>query len=215
MGGGSPLSQTVAAEALEGGMDGIQLRAKHTPARQAYEWGVALRVLTRRQGAWLGVHDRVDLALAVDADGVHLGVHSMPLQEVRRIAPTLRIGVSCHSVEEVDEAARGGADYVVLGPVFWTASKAEFGEPLGLQRLEEAASRVSVPVIAIGGITVVNAGEVLRRGASGVAVIGAVVDALDVRAAARALSAAVRQAHHASSAGSVDPAVRSGAVGDA
>ncbi len=179
----------IAAEALEGGVDAIQLRAKSVPAKEVYALARSLRDLTKARGAWFAVNDRVDVALAVEADGVHLGNQSMPVEQVRRIGPSLTVGVSCHSVEDAVRAEREGADYVFLGPVYWTLSKAEFGPPLGVQAFRHAAQSVALPVIGIGGITANQVAEVLEAGASGIAVIGAIASALNVKASARDLCA--------------------------
>lgn len=181
-------------EALAGGVDGIQLRAKGSPARQVFEWARALRQLTHDVGAWLSVNDRVDIALAVGADGVHLGGQSMPIASVKRLAAGIQIGVSCHRVDEVVSAERNGASYALLGPIYWTASKAEWGEPLSLNVLVESRKVSELPVLAIGGITIDRVSEVLQAGASGVAVIHAVLGAEDVNQAARQLRAAVDRA---------------------
>lgn len=124
------------------------------------------------------VNDRLDVALAERVGGVHLGENSLPVDDARRLIaaaqPPLQnflVGVSCHSLEAVQDAARAGADYVFFGPVFATPSKAVFGQPQGLPRLAKACHAVEIPVIAIGGITVENAAQCLASGAAGIAAI--------------------------------------------
>ncbi len=151
------------------------------------------RSYSRRQltlSAPLLVNERIDVAHAAAADGVHLPAASFPVEVARRLlGPEAWIGRSTHAPEEARRAAAAGADYVVLGPVFATPSKARFGPPLGIGAL--AATRVDVPVVAIGGITVAEVPALRRAGAGGIAVIRAILDAPDVAAAARALVAAL------------------------
>lgn len=142
----------------------------------------ALLSLTRRvidvaRGARILVNDRLDVALAAGADGVHLPVSSLPPAEARAIAdraglPDFVIGVSTHSLEEALAAESGHADFIVTGPVFETPSKAAYGPPMGLERLGEICSRIRIPVLALGGITIDNFDRPLRAGAAGIAGIG-------------------------------------------
>jgi thiamine-phosphate pyrophosphorylase len=116
------------------------------------------------------VNDRLDVALAAQAHGVHLGTHSMPVNLVRRLAPReFVVGVSCHSLEEALAAETAGADYILLGPIFATPSKLRYGPPLGLARLREVTLRVSIPVLALGGITVDHIAACRENGAAGIA----------------------------------------------
>jgi len=139
------------------------------------------------------VNDRLDVALAVQAGGVHLGEKSLPAQEARRLVVSLHreknflIGVSCHSPEAAKAAERGGADYLFFGPVFATPAKAAYGAPQGLERLAEVCRAVSLPVLAIGGITLDNCAACLSAGASGIATIRLFQDATDLPAVVRAL----------------------------
>ena len=136
------------------------------------------------------VNDRVDVALAAGADGVHLGAHSMPAQVVRRFAPRpFVIGVSCHSLAEAMAAESGGADYLVLGPVFETPSKLGYGPPLGLEKLRNVTSRIRIPVLALGGITVDRIRPCLEAGASGIAGIRIFQDCESVQERVRELRA--------------------------
>lgn len=139
------------------------------------------------------VNDRVDVALAENLGGVHLGENSLPVQEVRRLAGSgskqkdFLIGVSCHSLEAAKSAGSGGADYIFFGPVFASPSKAAYGAPQGLERLAEVCRAISVPVIAIGGITLANGGACLSAGASGLAAIRLFQDSPDLPSCVRAL----------------------------
>jgi thiamine-phosphate pyrophosphorylase len=138
------------------------------------------------------VNDRLDVALAAQAGGVHLGDKSLPPEEARRLLNSFRredflIGVSCHSLEAAKDAARGGASYLFFGPVFATPSKAAYGAPQGLERLAEVCRAVPLPVLAIGGITLENAAGCISAGASGLAAIRLFQDAADLAAIVRAL----------------------------
>src|SRR3989441_3473613 len=172
---------SVAAAALDGGATVIQLRDKAASTRLLIEEGLALRALTRERGALLIVNDRVDVALAVEADGAHVGQEDMPAGLARRLLGAKRIlGVSAANIEEADEAVAGGADYLGVGPIFPSPGKADAGPATGVHLLTELAKRYTIPLIAIGGITAENAAEVIRAGACGVAVITAVAYAEDI-----------------------------------
>ncbi len=186
----------VASEALDGGATVIQLRYKSASTRVLVEEGLALRRLADERGALLMVNDRIDVALALDADGAHIGQDDdMPLHLARRLLGPHRIlGISAGNTEEAQAAIAAGADYLSIGPIYATHAKADAGPPINLRLLRELATRTSIPLVAIGGITAENAGEVIRAGAIGVAVITAVVGAEDVSAAARRLSTVVQSA---------------------
>jgi thiamine-phosphate pyrophosphorylase len=192
---GRPLLQVVAA-ALEGGVTAVQLRDKRAAPRDLLALGAEMRRIARRHQATFIVNDRVDLALALDADGVHVGAEDLPPLEARRLAPRPRlVGVSAGTVQEAQSAERAGADYLGAGPVFATATKAyAAGEPIGLSGLAAIASAVSIPVVGIGGIDSGNASSVIEVGAAGVAVISAIVGARDPEAAAREILSRVREA---------------------
>ena len=183
---------SVATAALDGGATIIQLRDKTASTRVLIEEGLALRALTRERGALLIVNDRVDVALAVEADGVHVGQDDMPAALARRLLGPHRIlGVSAATMEEAEVAVAGGADYLGVGPVFPSRGKADAGPATGVQLLTELARRYATPLVAIGGITAENTPAVVRAGAAGVAVITAVVNAEDITAASRQLRMAV------------------------
>ena len=187
--GGRPLVEAVKA-ALEGGVRAVQLREKDLGGRDLYFLARDLRNLTARYGACLLINDRIDVALAVEADGVHLGQASLPVTEARKLlGPEKLIGVSTHSLDEIAGAA--GADFLVFGPVYFTPSKAAYGEPQGLSRLREAVAQSSLPVFAIGGVTTEKLPEVCTAGAYGVAMISAIISAPDPQEAAQRLLAAL------------------------
>lgn len=184
----------VARAAIAGGASVIQLREKDASTLRMVEIGQRLRELTREAGVSLIVNDRVDVALAVDADGVHVGQDDMPISLARKLIGERCLGVSARSLEEAVRAEREGADYLGVGPVFPTESKADAAPAMGLEGLRTIVARVSVPVVAIGGIKLENVDEVMAAGAVGVAVISAVVSAPDVEEAARRLNERVRRA---------------------
>jgi thiamine-phosphate pyrophosphorylase len=178
----------VAAEAISGGADIIQLREKDCPGKEMFARACVIRELTRDRGVTFIVNDRLDIALASGADGVHLGQADLPLTVARKIAPAdFLIGVTVHTVDDAVNAELDGADYVAISPVYATRSKDDAGAPCGLVMVGKVRTAVSVPVIGIGGITRDNAGEVIAAGADGVAVISAVVSADDIAGAARDL----------------------------
>ena len=188
---GRPLEQVV-AQAVAAGVSLVQLREKDLPTVQLLELGTALLRCVRSAGSALVVNGRVDVALALGADGVHLGAGGPPVREVRRvIGGSAIIGVSVHTREEAERAESEGADYLVLGTIFETRSHPGT-RGAGPALVESVASAVRVPVIAIGGIAAWNAGAVMRAGASGVAVITAIQSARDVGAATRSLVEAMR-----------------------
>jgi thiamine-phosphate pyrophosphorylase len=174
--------------ALRGGAPAIQLRAKDAPARAAAQLARELLAETRAAGALLFINDRVDIALAAGADGAHLGDEDLPLAAARRIVPPgFLLGMSADSVQLAREAERDGADYLGVGPVYGTASKADAGAPIGTARIAQVAAAVRIPIVGIGGIHAANAAPVVQAGAAGVAVISAVMHALDAEAATRAV----------------------------
>jgi thiamine-phosphate pyrophosphorylase len=180
-----PLPEAV-REALEGGVKAVQLREKDLPVRELLALARDLRNMTIDFGAKLFINDQVDVAVSVAADGVQLGRESMPVAAARKVAgPKMLIGVSTHSVEEVLAAQRDGADFVVLGPIYETPSKAAYGAPIGLDPLRMAKRKADIPLFAVGGIKGRNIGHVLWAGAYGVAMISGILGAEDVRKAAK------------------------------
>jgi thiamine-phosphate pyrophosphorylase len=174
------------ASAAAAGIEWIQIREKDLSGKQLSSFTRAAVALTKqineRHGtrARIIVNDRLDVARSQHSGGVHLGEHSLPVEELRKWLATrpelaegdkFLVGVSCHSVQAAASAARGGADYIFFGPVFSTPSKVSFGPPQGRERLAEVCSAVSIPVLAIGGITLDNVSDCLAAGASGIAAI--------------------------------------------
>jgi thiamine-phosphate diphosphorylase len=179
--------------ALSAGVTVFQYRHKRGTRRAIYEASLSLARTAREANALFLVNDHADIAFAVDADGVHLGQEDLPIEQARKILGSGKlIGISTHSSEQAGEAERSGADYIGFGPLFPTATK-DAGETQGLQRLSHIRQSVSLPVIAIGGINRENAGDVIRAGADGVAVISAVLTAPDIRQAAQELVRIIRE----------------------
>lgn len=169
---------SVVRECLTAGLPAVQAREKDLGAADLALLCRRLRDLTGAARALLIVNDRVDVALAVGADGVQRTHASLPIEDIRAVAgPRLAIVASVHSPAEARDAERGGADWVVFGPVYDTPSKRPWGPPQGLAGLERVVAAVGVPVVAIGGITVERVGEVRKAGAAGVAVISAILGA--------------------------------------
>ena len=184
----------IARRASQGGADVVQLRDKGLCGRDLYHVARQVRAALSHLDTLFIVNDRVDVALATRADGVHLGQSDIPLRAVRMIVPPgFIIGVSVGNVEQAIEAERDGADYVALSPVFDTASKSDAGEGRGLATLSEIQRAVGIPLVAIGGIDINNLCQVIEAGADGVAVVSAVVSQEDVEAATRTLKAMVRR----------------------
>jgi len=188
---GRPLLQVVEA-ALQGGVDAVQLREKDLAARELHALASELSVLCRRHGARLLINDRIDVALAVGADGVHLPGGSFTPADARAVlGPQALIGASTHNLEQAQRAAAGGADFIVFGPIFDTPAKRQYGAPVGLQALGVVTEKVTLPVLAIGGIMGERVESVRQHRVYGVAVISAILEADDPRAAALALRAAL------------------------
>jgi thiamine-phosphate pyrophosphorylase len=169
-------------EALKGGVKAVQLREKDLEIRELLRMAYELRKLTSGYGAKLFINDRVDVALAVGADGVHLGGAGMPAFAARKAAGEgMLLGASAHSLAEAKKAEEEGADFVTLGPVFETQSKLKYGRPLGLGLLKEVSAALSIPVFAIGGIKKERVEDTLESGASGIALISAIFGSEDIQ----------------------------------
>jgi thiamine-phosphate diphosphorylase len=187
-----PLLSIVAA-ALEAGATAVQLRDKSASPRDLLPLGAEMRRMAYRHQAAFLVNDRIDLALVLEADGVHVGPEDLPPLEARRLLPRPRLlGVSAGTSQAAVSAERAGADYLGAGPVFPTSTKPDAGPPLGLEGLSAIVKAVSIPVVGIGGIHAANAASVIEAGAAGIAVISAVMAAEDPGAAVRALLASIR-----------------------
>ncbi|MBF0458561.1 MAG: thiamine phosphate synthase [Nitrospirae bacterium] len=170
-----PLIEAV-EDALKAGVKAVQLREKSLSTRELMNKAVELRRLTSQYGALLFINDRVDVALCAEADGVQLGDLSIPIDAARRIAgDKLLIGKSTHDLDEAFDARKKGADFILLGPVYETASKAKYGEPIGVDIILKVRHRVKLPVFAVGGIKPHNVKEVMDNGADGIAVISGIL----------------------------------------
>ena len=186
--------EEIARQAIAGGADVIQLRDKACGPRDLLRIGRSIRKITRRTGILFIVNDRLDVALACDADGVHLGQDDMGAGEARQIAPPrFIIGISVGTLDEAVRAEQEGADYIAVSPVFPTTSKSDAGPGHGLDLLKKIRQIITIPVVAIGGINPGNVHEVIEAGADGVAVISAVVGDPDIKAAARNLKKKIRK----------------------
>jgi thiamine-phosphate pyrophosphorylase len=180
-------------EAVRGGVTAVQLRAKGVDIREFLDLAVRLKTALRGRSIPLIINDRVDIALACGAEGVHLGQDDMPAEAARRIlGKTKIIGLSVNTMKEAREAERLSADYIGLGPVYTTTSKETDLPILGPAGISRFRARLEIPIIAIGGIRASNAAEVVRAGADGVAVISAVLGAADTRRAAQELERSIR-----------------------
>ncbi|MBI2002034.1 MAG: thiamine phosphate synthase [candidate division NC10 bacterium] len=177
----------IAKAALAGGADMIQLRDKAGDLRELLPQARAIQALCRSQGAIFIVNDRLDLALAAGADGVHVGQEDLPAEAARRLLPPGRIlGVSTHTPEQAEAARLAGADYIGFGPMFPTGTKDTGYTPRGLPGLRDVRAASSLPILAIGGITLDTVEGVIAAGATAPAVISAIVAAPDIAAAAAA-----------------------------
>jgi thiamine-phosphate pyrophosphorylase len=186
--------QQIAKLAVSGGADVVQFRDKDMTGRELFATAREIREITHSAGVLFIVNDRMDIALASGADGVHLGQDDLPLQEARKLAPdNFIIGISVGSVTEAIDADNGGADYVAVSPVFGTGTKPDAGLGLGTDLIKAIKQKISIPVIGIGGIQKENMGEVILSGADGIAVISAVVCAPDISKAAQELKSLVSQ----------------------
>jgi thiamine-phosphate pyrophosphorylase len=171
---------TLVAAQIEGGADVMQLREKEMGKRARLELGHKLRALTRREGVLFIVNDDVDLALILDADGVHLGQGDIPIQTARPLMKEKIIGVSTHSLEQMKEAVAAGADYVGVGPIFETVTKEDREPTVGLELLRKVREACPIPYVAIGGITKGNVRSVAEAGCSRAAVISDILTAPDI-----------------------------------
>lgn len=189
--GGRP-TLVILEAALRGGVRLVQLREKEMPLRELYAIAIEARRMTADAGALLIINDRIDVALAVGADGVHLGQDDLPIAAGRALAPDLIIGASTHSIAEADEAAADGASYVNIGPVFPTDTKVCAAGFLGLDGLREVAATVSLPFTVMGGIKRAHIPDLRTAGATIIALVTAVTEAADPEAATRDLLAAIK-----------------------
>jgi len=180
--------EVVVEEAIKGGVDCVQLREKNIDTREFVEIAQTIKYITDRYNVPLIINDRIEVALAVQAYGVHLGQDDMPLKIARKIVPhAMVIGITVSTVNEAIEAEKDGADYIGAGSVFPTSTKDDISGIIGLEGLQEIKNAVNVPVIAIGGIQIHNAGDVIQHGADGIAVVSAIVSSDEPYQAAKTL----------------------------
>ena len=173
---------TAVEEALRVGLKAVQLREKDLGTRELLDMAYRMRELTRAYKAKLFINDRVDIALAIEADGVQLGKESIPAHAVRKtFEDKLMISVSTHSLDEALEAERGGADLITFGPIYHTPSKIKYGEPIGIETLKKVKAKILIPIFAIGGIKLDKVREVKEAGADGVALISAILTAENIK----------------------------------
>ncbi len=180
----------IVAAAIRGGVTCVQLREKNCSTREFIEEARAIKELLKKTETFvpLIINDRVDVAMAIGADGVHLGQTDMGIEDARRLLGTTRlIGISAESVEDAIRAEHAGADYLGISPVFATPTKTDTAPPLGLAGIRAIRAAVSLPLVGIGGIHQENAADVLRAGTDGVAVVSAIVSASCPRSAAASL----------------------------
>ena len=183
---------SVIQQAVNAGVPAVQLRERDLSTRDALALARELQSITAPRAVPLIVNDRVDLMLALNLDGVHLRANSVPVSVARQlVGPDRLVGVSTHSIGEVEHANRDGADYVLFGPIFDTPSKRAFGPPVGVDALAKVCRHSAIPVFAVGGVTSLSISEVRRAGAHGIAVIGAILTRDDVAAATRELLASI------------------------
>ncbi len=185
----------IVAAAVAGGVSCIQLREKSCGTREFLNEALALQPLLKSRNIPLIINDRLDIALAIEADGVHLGQSDMPIGMARKIAGTsLIIGISAESVEDALRAEQQGADYIGISPVFSTPTKTDTAPPLGLEGVRQIRALVDIPLVGIGGIQLDNAESVIAAGADGIAVVSAIVSAADPAGASKKLKTLIDQA---------------------
>lgn len=187
-------TENIVREAIAGGATCVQLREKHCGTRQFIAEARMLMALLQPAGIPLIINDRLDVALAAGANGVHLGQKDMAIADARRLAgPGLVIGISAESLADAVQAEAEGADYIGISPVFATTTKKDAAAPLGLDGIRRIRAAVRLPLVAIGGITLENAESVISAGADGLAVVSAIVAAQCPRTAAAALKQRIRR----------------------
>ncbi len=185
----------IVSAAVRGGATVVQLREKDCSTRDFIEQGLAIKEFLKDRGVPLIINDRVDVAQAVKADGVHLGQTDMPLGMAKKIlGDSMIIGISAESLQDAVEAENGGADYLGVSPIYATPTKTDTAAPLGLEGLREIRKAVRLPLVGIGGLNRDNAAEVIRSGADGVAVVSAIVAADDPQTAADAIKQTIKEA---------------------
>ncbi|MDY6881054.1 MAG: thiamine phosphate synthase [Desulfatiglans sp.] len=187
--------ESIVEAAVRGGVTCVQLREKDCDTRDFIEQALSIHGFLKRKKIPMIINDRIDVAMAVKAEGVHLGQSDMPLAMARSIVKdSMLIGISAESFEDAVEAEKGGADYIGVSPIFATPTKTDTAEPLGLAGLRRIRQAVKIPLVGIGGLNIENASDIMRCGGDGVAVVSAIVSADDPEEAARALKHVVSKA---------------------
>lgn len=185
--GNKSLKEAV-GEAIEGGVTFIQIREKDISTRAFYKIAADVKEVTDYYKVPLVINDRIDIAQAIDADGVHLGQSDMPIQIARKILGKNKIiGISVENVYEAKEAEGNGADYVGVGTVFYTGTKKDINKPIGLEGLTEVCGSIKIPKVAIGGINKNNFKDILKAGVDGAAIISAILGEKDIKEASKLL----------------------------
>ena len=181
--------------AVAGGVTCVQLREKECSTLEFIEQALAIKNFLKTRGVPLIINDRLDVALAVEADGVHLGQSDMPLEMAQKIAGhSMIFGISAESLQDAIAAEKGGADYLGVSPIFATPTKTDTAPPLGLEGLRKIRKRIKIPLVGIGGLNITNSAEVIRNGGDGVAVVSAIVAADDPETSAKNLKRMIDEA---------------------
>jgi len=188
-------TREIVEAAISGGVTCVQIREKSCGTRAFIDEALSIQAILKKKRVPLIINDRVDVALAVGADGVHLGQQDMPIGLARKIVgSSLIIGISAESTDDALRAEQEGADYIGISPVFATRTKPDTAPPLGLSGVTEIRRRVDIPLVGIGGINRQNGASVITAGADGIAVVSAIVSAADPGEAARELKHIIEQA---------------------
>ncbi|MCK5044667.1 thiamine phosphate synthase [Candidatus Parcubacteria bacterium] len=182
----TPNCVKIVQEAIKGGAEIVQLRAKEMADDKVFALAKRIRAITKETGVFFIINDRVDIALAADADGVHLGQDDLPIKAAKQLLEGKTIGISTHSLKEALKAQKEGADYIGLGPIFHTETKQ--GKALGIEMITRVKKAIKIPIVAIGGINKNNAEGILKAGADSIAVVSAVCNAKNVKKAAQELA---------------------------
>jgi thiamine-phosphate pyrophosphorylase len=185
----------IVTAAVDGGVTVVQLREKDCSTLDFIEQALTIKEFLKNRGVPFIINDRIDVAQAVNADGVHLGQTDMPLEMAKRIlGNSMMIGISVESLADAIEAEKGGADYLGVSPIYTTPTKIDTAPALGLEGLKKIREAVKLPLVGIGGLNRENSAEVIRSGADGVAVVSAIVAADDPQAAANDLKQVIKEA---------------------
>jgi thiamine-phosphate pyrophosphorylase len=190
-------TEQIVEDAVKGGVSMVQLREKDTPTKEFYDLACSLMKLLKPYNIPLIINDRLDIAIASNADGLHIGQSDMPYSIVRKILGKDKIiGLSVETIEQAREANNLDVDYIGLSPVFSTDSKKDINTPLELEGIKEIASFTKHPTVAIGGINKANTADIIKNGANGIAVISAIVSQEDPRKAAEELKSIIQEARN-------------------